>query len=210
MIYMIYELAHVIKEKCSFLWNFMEWGNAVVFSLKYGKVLDHLDEIVNKDVAKPYEIRVVKNCDIPRLQVFFSRQPKSAYRYFNPHGFDETSIKKVIGRKSFLTFILVEHGIQGEEILGYAFMRSFVNEATYRGYMVDVNHRGRGLAKILGLGMNRVGDALKLKMYKSISPENLASMKVTQKVCDTEFIRILKNGDYLIKCKSKFVDTMMS
>lgn len=200
---MIYELAHVIKDRFSFLWNFIEWGNAVAFSLKYGKRLEHLDEVVNKGVSEPYEIKVARKCDIPELLAFFSRQPKNAFRFFNPHGFDERSIRTIVSRKSFLTFILIEHGATGDEILGYAFMRSFANGSSYRGYMVDTEHRGRGLAKLLGLGMNRVGDALNLKMYKSISPENPASMKVTQKVCDTEILKTLENGDYLIKCTSK-------
>ena len=69
--------------------------------------------------------------------------------------------------------------------------------------MVDCRHRGQGLAKIMGLGMNRVGDALGLKMYKSISPDNPASMKVTQAVCDTKTVKRLDNGDYLLRCMSK-------
>lgn len=200
---MIYELAHVIKDKCSFLWNFIEWANAAAFSLKYRKGLAHLDEIVNNEIPEPYEIRVAKKCNIPDLLAFFNRQPKKAFKFFNPHGFDKRSLRMIISRKSFLAFMLIEHGATGDEIIGYAFMRCFINGSSYRGYMVDTGHRGRGLAKLLGLGMNRVGDALGLTMYKSISPENPASMKVTQKVCNTEVLKTLENGDYLIKCTSK-------
>lgn len=56
---------------------------------------------------------------------------------------------------------------------------------------------------MMGYGLNRVGDTLKLKMFKSISPNNPASMKVTQDVCDVEKIRLLNNGDYLMKCTTK-------
>ena len=203
---MIYELAHVIKDKVSFLWNFIEWVNAVAFYLKYRKGLKRLDETANDGIPEPYEIRVVRKCDIPDLLIFFNRQPKSAFKFFNPHSFEERSIRTIVSRKSFLTFILTKHGATGNEILGYAFMRCFINGSSYRGYMVDTEHRGRGLAQLLGLGMNKVGDALDLKMYKSISPENPASMKVTQKVCNTEVLKTLENGDYLIKCTSKPID----
>lgn len=200
---MIYELAHLIKDKCSFVWNFMEWGNSVAFSIRYRKGLKCLNEVVNAGVPERYTMRKASKEDVSGLLAFFSKQPEDSFRFFKPHGFDESSIRTVLGRVSFLTFVLLEKHDTGDEIVGYAFMRSFVNGSSYRGYMVDAAHRGRGLAKIIGCGLNRVGDALHLDMYKSISPHNPASMKVTQAVCNTEMLRTLENGDYLIKCSSK-------
>lgn len=200
---MLYELAHIIKDKCSFIWYFMEWANSVAFSIKYRKGLKCMNEVVNVDVPEPYEIRMANKEDVCNLFSFFAKQPKDSFRFFTPHGFDTRSIRTVIGRKSFLTFILVEKHEDVEEIVGYAFMRSFVNGSSYRGYMVDAEHRGRGLAKIIGRGLNCVGDVLHLDMYKSISPRNYASMKVTRAVCNIEILKTLENGDYLIKCTSK-------
>lgn len=200
---MLYELAHLIKDKCSFIWNFVECGNSIAFSIKYRKGLGRINEVVNADVVEPYRMRLAANEDVNGLLGFFSKQPEEAFRFFKPHGFDERSVRKVVGRTSFLTFVLLEKHDDIDEIVGYAFMRSFVNGKSYRGYMVDVEHRRRGLARIIGYGLNRVGDSLHLDMYKSISPQNPASMKVTQSVCDTEILKTLENGDYLIKCKSK-------
>ena len=200
---MIYELAHLIKDKCSFIWNFMEWGNSVAFSIKYRKGLKRINEVVNIGMPEQYKMILAGKVDVDRLFTFFSKQPKEAFRFFKPHGFDERSIRAMVGRTSFLAFILAERHEAGDEVVGYGFMRSFVNGSAYRGYMVDAGHRGRGLAKIIGRGLNNVGDALHLDMYKSISPQNPASMKVTQAVCDTEVLRTLENGDYLIKCTSK-------
>lgn len=200
---MLYELAHFIKGRCSFIWDFVEWGNSLAFSIKYRKGLKNVNNVVNAEVHEPYEMRLAKKDDVGELLTFFNKQPEEAFRFFSPHGFDERSIRVVVGRKSFLTFILLERTNAKDEIVGYGFMRSFVNGASYRGYMVDAEHRGRGLAKMIGHGLNHVGDALHLDMYKSISPQNPASMKVTQAVCDVEIQKTLENGDYLIKCTSK-------
>ena len=200
---MLYELAHLIKDRCSFVWNFMEWGNSVAFSFRYRKGLKCLNEVVNVGVPEQYTIREAGREDVRGLFAFFSKQPKESFRFFKPHGFDESSIRTILDRVSFLTFVLLEKHDAGDEIVGYAFLRCFVNGSSYRGYMVDAAHRGRGLAKIIGCGLNRVGDALHLDMYKSISPQNPASMKVTQAVCNIEMLKILENGDYLIKCSSK-------
>ena len=82
-------------------------------------------------------------------------------------------------------------------------MRSFVNGKTFKGYMVGIDHRGRGVAREMGIAMNRVAKELGLRMYKSISPENPASMAVTKKVNDIKIIKTLDNGDMLIECFEK-------
>lgn len=202
---MIYELAHIIKERLSFIWDVIEWGNAKIFSLIYDKELQHLDEVIDGDIVSPYKMRVVNEKDIPALLMFFESQPKDSFNFFNPHKFDKCSIQKIVDNRVFITFVLTERQTNEDMIVGYAFMRSFVNGSAYRGYIMDAGHRGKDLAKIIGKGLNRVGDALDLKMYKSISPENIASMKVTQAMCDIEILKTLSNGDCLIRCMSKDV-----
>ena len=200
---MVYELAHAIKDRMSFLWNGIEYCNSMAFAMRYKKKLVGIDGIVNDGIPFPYSMRTLAESDVPQLVDFFRKQPVDAFRFFNPHKFDLKSIGKIVRNRSFLAFVLLEDSGTGREIVGYAFMRSFANGSSYRGYMVDAGHRGKGLAKTMGLGLNRVGDALGLKMYKSISPCNRASMKVTQAVCDIEILKTLENGDYLIRCMSK-------
>lgn len=171
----------------------------------YDKELQHLDEVIDGDIVSPYKMRVVNEKDIPALLMFFESQPKDSFNFFNPHKFDKCSIQKIVDNRVFITFVLTERQTNEDMIVGYAFMRSFVNGSAYRGYIVDAGHRGKDLAKIIGKGLNRVGDALDLKMYKSISPENIASMKVTQAMCDIEILKTLSNGDCLVRCMSKDV-----
>lgn len=200
---MIYELAHFIKARCAFLWNAVERVNGEAFGIRYGRRLKTIDDILLNNTPVPFIMRAADKSDVANMETFFKAQPEESFRYFRPHGFDRTSLTHVIKNKSFLTFILTEN----DAIVGYAFMRSFVNGTSYRGYMVDYRRQGQGLAKIMGQAMNSVGDALQLKMYKSISPDNVASMKVTEAVCYMETIKTLSNGDYLIKCMSKPLDT---
>lgn len=200
---MLYEIAHIIKHNCSFLWDLMEWGNSVIFSLLYKRKLKLVENAVGQGVPYPYKMRRIAECDITMLHDFFLQQPDEAFNFFKPHDFDISSLKKLVKNRSFLSFILVDKCGGQDAIVGYSFLRSFINGSSYRGYIVDYRHRGKGIAKMMGYGLNRVGDTLKLKMFKSISPNNPASMKVTQDVCDVEKIRLLNNGDYLMKCTTK-------
>jgi len=204
---MIYELAHVIKRECSFLWDVIEWGNSAAFYFIYRRRLSNVGDAVNKSLPSGLRMKLLQKSDVDSLCEFFRRQPEDSFRFFAPHGFDKGSLQKVARNKSFLAFCLIDTSDDSEPIIGYAFMRSFVNGTSYRGYMVDYRYRGRGLDKIIGIGLNNVGDTLGLRMYKSISPRNPASMKVTQDVCDIEVLKTLDNGDYLLRCMSKMSET---
>ena len=83
---MLYKIAHILRDKLSWLWNIIEWMNGVVFSLRYGK---RLKRFAFSTVPDGYEIVPIKDVPIEKLVDFFKRQPEEAYTYFRPHGFDE-------------------------------------------------------------------------------------------------------------------------
>ena len=214
---MLYEIAHIIKERFGFLWDAIEWGNAEVFALMHRKGMARIPELL-AECSGRYQLRLATRDDVERMRAFFDAQPKEAFRFFQPHEFDEKGIKKVVQNKSFLTFIALDNNTNDRElsvntfsdafetspsIAGYFFMRSFVNGKTFKGYMVGIDHRGQGVAREMGFAMNRMARELGLRMFKSISPENPASLAVTKKVNDINIIKKLDNGDMLIECFEK-------
>ncbi len=213
---MLYEITHFIKERSSFLWNAIEWVNAEVFALMHHGEMKRIPELLTECSGR-YQLRLATRGDVEQMMVFFAAQPKEAFKFFQPHEFDEKGIKRVVLNKSFLTFLAIDEGRKTENeppleplnhlsplgtscIAGYFFMRSFVNGKTFKGYMVGIDYRGQGVAKEMGIAMNRVARELGLRMFKSISPENPASMAVTKKVNDIKIIKTLDNGDMLIEC----------
>lgn len=188
----------MIKERFGFLWDVIEWGNAEVFALMHHKGMARIPDLLAECSGK-YTLKLATCEDVEQMKAFFAVQPKEAFMFFQPHEFDEKGIKKVVLNQSFLTFVAMD----GNEIAGYFFMRSFVNGKTFKGYMVGIDHRGQGMAKEMGVAMNRVARELGLRMFKSISPENPASIAVTKKVNDIKIIKTLDNGDMLIECFEK-------
>ena len=195
---MLYEIAHVVKERMGFVWDAVEWGNAKVFALQHHGQFGYTLPSNDKGIV----VREATLDDVSHLVDFFQQQPADAFRFFKPHGFDAVGLRKVIRNRSFLAFVACD----AETVVGYCFMRSFVNGTSYRGYMVDHRQRGRGIGKLMGRAMNVVGDALGLRMYKSIAPENRASMGVTKSVCDIRILKTLDNGDMLVECFTKCAD----
>ena len=57
------------------------------------------------------------------------------------------TIKRLQHNNSFVAFVLVDRN--NDQIAGYCFNRSFCNGKGFRGRMVDINYRGKGLGTIM-------------------------------------------------------------
>ena len=195
---MLYEVAHIIKKKFSFLWNMIEWGNAMVFSVMKRNQLKEVPSVLH-GCSDVYEIRIADEADVEGLVAFFANQPKEAFTFFKSHRFDAQSVRRVVKNKAFMTFLVKEKGV----IIGYFFLRCFVNGKAFRGKMVDINHQGRGLAKLMGVAMTKVTSVLGVRMFGSISPENYASLASAKASNEIKIHKTLENGDYYIEFLEK-------
>lgn len=195
---MLYELAHVIKERFGFIWDLVEWGNATAFSLMKGNAMKRIPSVL-KGCSEKYEIRVADVADVDGLVQFFANQPEEAFTFFKPHEFDAKAVKKVVKNKAFMTFVVREQN----EIVGYFFLRCFVNGKAFRGKMVDKDHQGRGIAKLMGIAMTKVATTLGVRMFGSISPENYASLASAKASNDIKIHKTLENGYYYIEFLEK-------
>ena len=196
---MLYEIAHLIKNKCAFLWNVIEWSNDALFQIAYRRELKEIPSILNEISNETFTIRIADENDAPDLVRFFSEQQDEAYRFFNPHGFDIKSVLRVLHNKAFMTFIVTEE----DSLVGYFFLRSFINGKCFKGRIVDYRQRNRGIAKLMGLAINKVAGNLGLRIYTTISPENYASLASTKAVNDIRIVKTLENGYYYIECTPK-------
>jgi hypothetical protein len=191
---MLYKLAHILKERFGFIWDFVEWGNATVFSLIHRQQLKSIPQVL-ADCSGEYQFRLAKPTDVSTLVTFFANQPEEAYEFFKPHDFDAKAIKKVIANKAFQT-IIVWHD---KTIVGYFFLRCFINGKCFRGKIVDKNWQGRGIAKQMGIVMTKVSQALGMRMFGSISPENYASLASAKASNEIKIHQTLDNGYYYIE-----------
>lgn len=190
---MLYELAHTIQNKMPWLWEAVEGLNATFCGIKIGKRLQLQDYLVAGSM------RIADVNDAARLADFFARQPEENFKWFRPHAFDEGTMRKLLGRKSYIIYVQEED----EEIIGYAFLRCFMNGKCFLGKMVDVNHQGKGVCtKLCKVGMD-IAQKTGFRMFESINKENIGSMKASQKACDVIVLEELEGGDLLIEDRPK-------
>ena len=169
---MLYAIAHFLRDKLSWLWNLVECINAWLFSMRYSKKLKSLSFT---GVPTGYEVIPMKDVPTDNIVAFFSRQPEEAYEFFKPHGFDAKSIKRLQKNRAFLGYILQES--ETGNIAGYCFNRCFFHGVGYRGRMVDVSSRGKGLGTAMNKLLNEVGFGIGLRLFETVSKDNVASYR---------------------------------
>ena len=189
---MLYELAHWLQSKCPWIWDGVEALNSFYCGLQIGDRRKLIECLENG-------MRIADGNDASKLADFFACQPEESYKWFSPHAFDETTLRKLLGLKSYIIYVMEEEG----EIMGYAFLRCFMNGKCFMGKMVDVNHRGLGVCtKLCKVGMDM---AVKsgFRMFESINKENIGSLKASRKACDVIVVEELEDGDLLIEDRPK-------
>lgn len=195
---MLYELAHIIKERFGFIWDVVEWGNASFFSIFHNSQLKSLPALLT-ECSNEYVFSLAEISDSEKLEKFFCDQPEKAFEFFKPHEFDKKSIEKVIKNKAFLTFVV----LKDNAIVGYFFLRCFVNGKCFRGKIVHKDWQGKGIAKQMGIVMTKVAQALGLRMFGTISPDNFASLASSKASNEVKILKTLDNGYYYIEYLAK-------
>ena len=189
-----YRLAHFLREKFVWIWIIIERLNGILFSLRYENKIRALSF---SSVPEGMELIPINNVPADDLVAFFSRQPDEAFVYFRPHGFDERSIKRLQRNKSFLGYVLVDKGTG--EIAGYCFNRCFFNGQGFRGRMVDIDYRGKGLGTAMNRILNEVGFGIGLRLFETVSKENVASYRSALSASSVRVVKEMENNELYLE-----------
>ena len=194
---MLYAIAHYLRDKLPFIWELIDVLNSCLFSLKYKRKLESVEETVLQQYAQISGMEVVRLRDVPtdKLVDFFAAQPEDAYTFFKPHGFDEKSLKKLQQNRSFLAYILMENG----QVAAYCFVRSFFMGKGFRGRMVGMDFRGRGLGTLMNRLMNEVGFGIGLRLFETVSKDNVASYRSALSASKVKVVEELEHNELYLE-----------
>jgi len=190
----LYSIAHTLKDKLPFIWDAIEKVNEWLFVFRYGKKVKN---IVVTCVPEGYELVELKDIDTTLIVKFFEHQPEEAYTFFKPHGFDEKSIKRLQKNKSYLAYLLIDKA--NGQIAGYCFNRCFFQGKGFRGRMVDVNYRGKGLGTAMNKILNEVGFGIGLRLFESVSKDNVASYRSALSASNVKVVKELPHNELYLE-----------
>lgn len=137
-----------------------------------------IHNVLDNQKSDPYRFALLEKNNADNLCEFFRKQPEEMFKYFKPHGFDIKIIRRKIADKAFITIGCFD----GDKIIGYCFIRCFFNGKAFRGKIVDIDYQGKGIAKKMGTIMSDISYSCGLRLYATISKDNLASMNSSKAV----------------------------
>ena len=191
---MLYKIAHILRDKLTWLWNIIDWVNGLVFSLRYGGILK---DLALKEIPEGYKIVTIEDVATEHMVEFFNHQPEEAFTFFRPHGFDARSIKRLQKNGAFLGYVLIDNS--NGQIAGYCFNRCFFHGVGYRGRMVDINYRGKGLGTALNKILNEVGFGIGLRLFETVSKDNVASYKSALSASNVKVVKEMPNNELYLE-----------
>lgn len=194
---MLYRIAHFLRDKFPFIWDLIDVLNSVLFSIRYGRKLKSVEGEVLRQYAQASGMEVVRLRDVPtdKMANFFAAQPEDAYTFFKPHGFDVKSLKKLQRNRSFLAYVLMENG----QVSAYCFLRSFFMGKGFRGRMVGMDFRGRGLGTLMNKMMNDVGFGIGLRLFETVSKDNVASYRSALSASNVRIVEELEHNELYLE-----------
>lgn len=191
---MLYKIAHFLRDKLCWLWNFIEWVNGILFWMRYGK---KLNDFAFSAAPDGYDVVKLKDVSTEKIIEFFNHQPEEAFTYFRPHLFDAKSIKHLQTNKAFLAYLLMDKG--NGWIAGYFFNRCFFHGLGFRGRMVDTDYRGKGLGTAMNKMLNEVGFGIGLRLFETVSKENVASYRSAMSASKIKVVKEMENNELYLE-----------
>ena len=194
---MLYSIAHFFRDKMPFIWDMIDILNSFLFSLRYGQKMKSVEATVLHQYTKMSGMEVVCLRDVSTDMIanFFATQPDDAYAFFKPHGFDAKSLKKLQRNRSFLAYILMENG----QVVAYCFVRSFFMGKGFRGRMVGMDFRGRGLGTLMNKMMNDIGFGIGLRLFETVSKDNVASYRSALSASNVKIVEELDHNELYLE-----------
>lgn len=182
-----------IKHNLGFIWRIIEWFNGLLFGVLFKKkFLRNLDKLLAGYENREFVYRRISSADLPALHEFFKNQPEESFRFFNPHDFDMSTLRRLHNNPAFIMMGVFDQ----EKMVGYFFFRCFANKKCFIGRIVDNGYRRRGIAVAMNeLIYNTIWNS-GFRCLSTISKNNTSIYNLHQKGNNIKVLKELDN-DYL-------------
>jgi len=183
-----------IKHNLTWLWNVIESLNGIIFSRMYFPRMNYiLGDVLNEAKLSGFVFRKLIFSDLFSLNKMISNQNINDLKYFQPHDFDMPSLIKQYKNPAFLMLGTFD----GERLVGYFFLRFFINKKCFVGRFIDKEYRGKGIGQTMNYIMYETAWRMGFRCLSTISKNNEMVMKAHAK---NPYLMILKklDNDYLL------------
>jgi RimJ/RimL family protein N-acetyltransferase len=183
-----------IKHNLRFLWKLIELSNGLLFAVFFEKKLyRYLHEVFTEFALPPYDYRVLHDSEAKDLFNLIEQQDISDLEHFKPHEFDLRSIMKQFQNRALLMMGVFDQ----DKLIGYFFLRFFINRKCFVGRIIDRSYRGKGI----GINMNRIMYEISWRMeFRCLSTISLNNKNVLKAHANNQAMNVIRKlpNDYLL------------
>lgn len=156
------------------LWKSIEWMNGLIFKLVFRKkIIENCTILLNLKLTDSIIYREIKLKDLLLLETLLNNLEKDKVRFFEAHAFDHDSLVSIFNNPSFIMM-----GVFFDtRLVGYFFLRCFVNKKCFVGRLVDKDFRGKGIGKTMNEILYNTSWDSGFRCYATISKNNQLVMK---------------------------------
>lgn len=185
-----------IKHRFSFVWLMVEWINGIFFSIifrqRLNKILSHVFDPPNNS---SFDHKILEKKDIESLHLLLHSQDSSDLKYFNPHPFDLKSLKRKIKNPAFLMM----GSYDGEKLVGYFFLRFFINRKCFVGRIIDKSYRGKGIGEMMNRIMYEIAWGMGFRCLSTISKNNIPVVRAHARNSSMTVLKELPDNYILVE-----------
>lgn len=180
-----------LKKKLPFIWRFVEYINGILFhALFYKQLMGNAQNVLVAYEGEEYSYKFLQNSDLQSLYEMLQQQDQEQFKFFKPHDFDLYTLNRLYKNPSFLMFGVFEKDI----LVGYFFLRCFINKKSFTGRIVDETYQGKGIAKRMGRILHQTAWQSGFRVFGTASRENFKSLNSYRSINNFKIIRELENN----------------
>ena len=189
-----------IKHNHPVIWEFVESVNGVLFRLFYGNVSARAAAVLEGNSVAGCGFDLVHENDLPGLENFLQSQTPETLKWFNPHGFDTRTLRRLFKNPAFIMMKVYQE--DGGSTAGYFFLRCFFIGQAFAGLIVDPKWQNRGIGSRIWKLQSEICTECRLRMRATVSSENKSSIASCRNGTTVSGMQQLDNGYLAMECKS--------
>ncbi len=193
---MIVRLLLLVKHRVPLLWCLVDWFNGRFFCLLHRRrMASEVAQAFDGACFEEFRFAPLAVEDLDALEALLQRQGEGRLRYFQPHGFDRSSLGRMFRNPAFLMFGAFRDG----ELIGYFFLRCFWNRKCFVGRLIDEPHEGQGVGRVMNQIMYHIAWRSRFRCLTTISRSNAAIMRSHRNNPHARVVGDLANGFLLVE-----------
>lgn len=191
---MLIKLLLFLKKHYAFLWRTIELFNGILFRFLYNKKLMENTRIVLEEFKnEPYHYRLLESTDLELLILLIQNQDQKQFEFFKPHAFDKRTLIRLYKNPAFFMFGVFDKKL----LIGYFFLRCFMNKKCFTGRLVDEKYQGQGIAKRMGKILHTIAWSSNFRVFGTASKNNIKSLTSYKAINDFVILKELDN-DFIL------------